>query len=260
MQRTQSADCVLSMSGGHGRFGSGGGRSGDGAAPSNNELVLMSLDADEEKARQRLQRPESSDHSSVCSQYSYIAASGYVEEVEEGDGGASASSSPRTLTRPPDRSTIVVHGGSRLHGAVASSDAKSVRSILDQRPAIVDAQDGTESTPLFYCKTTAICHALLNAGASVNHKNKDGLTPLHRHAIMGRIAIVCALLEAGADDRLLCNRGRSVLDVTARRLEQLGSRKGKRKLQAILMVLRDPEKKRGRGGRPAGQHVCCTIL
>ena len=220
-------------------------------------LMLTSLSVDEEMTRQLQQqqqtdRPEISDHSSICSsQYSYDVAA------------SPASVSPRTLTRPPVPSAIVVHGGSRLHGAVTSNNLNLVRSILEERHAVVDAQDGTESTPLFYCKTTAVLSCLLNAGASVNHKNKDGLTPLHRHAIMGRIAIVCALLEAGADDRLLCNRGRSVLDVTTRRLDQLGTKKGKQKLQAIIMVLQDPDKNRTYGvqaGRDDRERACCKIM
>ena len=80
---------------------------------------------------------------------------------------------------------------------------------------------------------------------------------------MGRIAIVCALLEAGADDRLLCNRGRSVLDVTTRRLDQLGTKKGKQKLQAIIMVLQDPDKNRTYGvqaGRDDRERACCKIM
>lgn len=240
LRRAHSADCVLSLPGGE-RWGGA-----TALAPA------RAAGADGGPPGEP-QHPETSDLSSVSSSRSSACLDG--EEALEGN----SSSSPKALTRPPARLPIVVHGGSRLHSAVSSNENRAVRTILKQRPCSVDAVDGTESTPLFYCKTTSICHTLLNAGADVNHRNRDGLTPLHRHAVMGRIAIVCALLEAGANDQLLCNRGRSALDMTSRRLEQVGSKKGK-KLQAILMVLAEP----GRGNMPANASAssaaCCSVM
>ena len=174
-----------------------------------------------------------------------------------------------SVTRPPARSAIVVHGGSKLHTAVASGDTKAVDEILGENTKLVDSQDGTESTPLFYCKTTSICLSLINAGASINHKNQDGLTPLHRHALLGRIAIVCALLEAGADATLLCNRGRSALDVSVRRLEQFHSKRAKQKLKAVVMVLNEFQSSHAEQSQRVRAHStytvykstrpCCTI-
>ena len=245
LRRAHSADCVLSLPGGERE---------DGAtvlAPTH------AIGADGGPVGEP-QHPEISELSSVSSSKNSCLDEPCTHSKSfspRGDG----SSSPKALTRPPVRLPIVVHGGSRLHSAVSSNESRAVRTILKQQPYSIDAVDGTESTPLFYCKTTSICHTLLNAGADVNHRNRDGLTPLHRHAVMGRIAIVCALLEAGANDKLLCNRGRSALDMTSRRLEQVGSKKGK-KLQAILMVLAEPGKGKMSANVAASSASCCSVM
>lgn len=64
----------------------------------------------------------------------------------------------------------------------------------------------TGASPLLY----AVMHGsvectrlLLDAGANVNHKNKDGITPLHRAAEYERPDCATLLLEKGADINIM---------------------------------------------------------
>ena len=52
---------------------------------------------------------------------------------------------------------------------------------------------------------------LIEAGANVNYKNRNGLTPLLWHAYSGRLKCVKALIEAGADVNAANNRRKTAL-------------------------------------------------
>ena len=57
-----------------------------------------------------------------------------------------------------------------------------------------------------------VAKALIEAGANVNFRNKDGSTALITAAFFGRIEIVKALLEAGADKDIRNKDGGTALE------------------------------------------------
>ena len=59
---------------------------------------------------------------------------------------------------------------------------------------------------------TEIAEILIEAGADVNRKNKDGATPLHAAAFMGQLKIVKLLLDKGADVAAKTINGETPLD------------------------------------------------
>jgi ankyrin repeat protein len=54
---------------------------------------------------------------------------------------------------------------------------------------------------------------LIAAGANVNARDREGLTPLHMAAFSTRTKHATPLLEAGADPSLKTNAGRDVLSM-----------------------------------------------
>jgi ankyrin repeat protein len=69
--------------------------------------------------------------------------------------------------------------------------------------------------------------SLLAARAAVNVQQQGGVTPLHQAAHLGRLDLVQALLDHGADATAVDDQGRSAIDLT-----------GERDHQAIVDLLR----------------------
>ena len=55
------------------------------------------------------------------------------------------------------------------------------------------------------------CEILINAGAKVNKKDGEGLTPL-MYAAANNVDIVRMLLKNNADLKAICNQGKTALD------------------------------------------------
>jgi len=94
-----------------------------------------------------------------------------------------------------------------LHRALVSvaqpADARMVRHLIE-RGVPVDARDRYGNTPLYYAaqaKNVAAMQALLDAGADVNTKNEEEVTPLRELLVRKPLNLeaVELLLSHGAD-------------------------------------------------------------
>ena len=114
-------------------------------------------------------------------------------------------------------------GDTRLHriikAALMADDAMYIRFIsrlIEEEHVNIEAQDENGMTPLMYAmdypyhKTSSsqmkmirplrdVVEVLVNAGASVNKKDKQGLSPLYKAIKLGNADIVKILVDAGAD-------------------------------------------------------------
>lgn len=107
-----------------------------------------------------------------------------------------------------------------LHGAVRRGDLNSVKDILRNHPAQLNALDEYRYTPLDWAATTAeweILRLLLDSGAGVENIGWDGGTVLHRACHYSDTDIVGLLLQKGADPKKQNQWGRTALHVAARR-------------------------------------------
>ena len=95
--------------------------------------------------------------------------------------------------------------------------AKDVRQCLNAG-ANLNARDKDGLTPLHgaatFSQTPAIITTLLNAGADPNTRNKDGLTPLHFAAVFSKTPeVVTVLLDAGANLNARTTSGKTPFDL-----------------------------------------------
>lgn len=79
---------------------------------------------------------------------------------------------------------------------------------------MLDTQDYTGFTPLFYVRTVQMAIFLIQHGANVNHEAMYGYTALHQIAVTGRVhggdqqsAIIELLLNHGADIDAIAEAG-----------------------------------------------------
>jgi ankyrin repeat protein len=119
----------------------------------------------------------------------------------------------------------VVHAQSqapRLADAAQKGDAKTVRSLLDQKADVNATQpDGMTAVHWAIERDDAeMTELLLRAGANVKAANREGVTPLYLAANNGNAPIIDKLLRAGADpNALLTTEGETALMFAA----QIGS-------------------------------------
>eukprot|EP00798_Chlamydomonas_sp_ICE-L_P023048 gene23048-biopygen31657 len=81
-------------------------------------------------------------------------------------------------------------------------DVNGVVSILEQGANVNSTDSWTLSTPLFGAALDGYeecIEALLDCGADVNSKDRNGSTPLHKAAYKGHVECIKALLVRGAD-------------------------------------------------------------
>lgn len=106
------------------------------------------------------------------------------------------------LERGADPDKICFFGLTPLAGAVIFSDPESVKAIL-KRSKKVNARDAGGNTVLMYAgyrehDNVEVIQALLDKGADVNIKAKDGATALSWASKKGNTATVSLLKKAGA--------------------------------------------------------------
>jgi ankyrin repeat protein/L-ascorbate metabolism protein UlaG (beta-lactamase superfamily) len=88
-----------------------------------------------------------------------------------------------------------------IHEAAQRGDMAAVRALVDKDPALADARDGYQRTPLLiaaYNGRTEIVAYLLEKGAPVETRNRYSNTPLMLASMQGHEAVVETLLKAGA--------------------------------------------------------------
>ena len=104
----------------------------------------------------------------------------------------------------------------RLTTAIRLHDARTVASILESAPGVINRTGPDGSTPLMYAALygdAALVAGLLASGADANARNHDGLTPL-MWAIED-LEKVTLLLRHGADANAVSDTQRSVLQLAA---------------------------------------------
>ena len=92
------------------------------------------------------------------------------------------------------------NGDRALHWAAHNGSSAIVRTLL-LRYAELDCQNANGETPLSLAaqRNVEIVKLLLDAGTSVQIKNREGRTPLHRAAFEDAVNIVDLLLQKGAE-------------------------------------------------------------
>ena len=111
-----------------------------------------------------------------------------------------------------------IAGHSALHSAAIIDSVHAARALLDAG-ADPDVSSGPdEDSPLFLaCEHNAIRVAklLMERGATVNKRKRDGTTPLHKAAAGGLIAMAKHLIHAGADSRIPSHSGSTPIQLAS---------------------------------------------
>ena len=98
---------------------------------------------------------------------------------------------------------------------VPDDDYYTLIDELINRGADLNLKDKDGNTALHLAVNTCdsiVIESLLEAGANINLKNKDGDTALHLAVVICASIVTKDLLEAGADKTILNNNGKSPLD------------------------------------------------
>jgi ankyrin repeat protein len=102
----------------------------------------------------------------------------------------------------PDVNLSSTSGSSPLHFASCARNPSCIKPLLDAG-AVVDSLTDWEQTPLIYTAAyvQSALHAelLLDAGASIDWKDRDGITALGWTAIANNLSVAKVLLDRGAD-------------------------------------------------------------
>ncbi|MGH7135533.1 MAG: acyltransferase family protein, partial [Pirellulales bacterium] len=112
---------------------------------------------------------------------------------------------------------VVASDDGSIAAAVRSGDSAALRERL---LAGLDVDQGDASfgvPPLGWAAMlgdAAAAELLIDAGADVNAKNRDGSAPLHGAALFGRAEVVALLLKHGADANVRNQPDRTPLDAT----------------------------------------------
>ena len=99
-----------------------------------------------------------------------------------------------------------------LQLAIDKGDAELVIALIDSG---MDIEVATKDhlwgwTPLQWAamsNQTKVAVALVNKGADIMARDKNGMTALHHAALTGSVQTTYALIEMGADTKAKCNRG-----------------------------------------------------
>ena len=107
-----------------------------------------------------------------------------------------------------------------IHQAAMQGDLATVKRLLEQNPALLEARDEDEGvTPLAYAAgfgRMGVLEFLVARGANVNARDPRGLSALHLTVFTGQTQALRFLLEKGADVRATGPSGMSPLHFAAR--------------------------------------------
>lgn len=101
-----------------------------------------------------------------------------------------------------------------IHDLAAAGNVDRALALLSEDPALVAARDANGRTPLHMATRgghLAVVDALVSAGADVNAVDRDGTPPLHSAAYRGHEATLRFLLAYGAQPDARDNRGNTAL-------------------------------------------------
>ncbi|KAK2745081.1 hypothetical protein CKAH01_18298 [Colletotrichum kahawae] len=98
------------------------------------------------------------------------------------DGPGSGLSSRDNMGRTP------------LHLAVTGPSSVFANWILEEDVGLMQIEDLSGRTPLYYCASSTNIVLLLEKGADMNHVDKRGMTALHRACYLGAFDLVACLL------------------------------------------------------------------
>ncbi|HUT14594.1 MAG TPA: ankyrin repeat domain-containing protein [Thermoguttaceae bacterium] len=106
-------------------------------------------------------------------------------------------------------------GQSELHFANNHPRSAAMVKLLAAKGAKVNHRDRDGYSPLHFSLDVEAAAALLAAGADPNARDKRGNTPLYAAIVTRQLAMVELLLDNGAEANALITPGRSALDVGA---------------------------------------------
>ena len=133
-------------------------------------------------------------------------------EVDEAEVKAGRTKVIELLSEQPKNASP----SHNLWKAASAGDLSAIKDALGDSADLnaLDSQFGI--TPLGWAALngqTEAAKLLIEKGADVNARNRDGATPLHSATFLGRIETVKLLLEKGADTTLRNNDGSTPTDV-----------------------------------------------
>jgi ankyrin repeat protein len=109
------------------------------------------------------------------------------------------------------------YGKYPLHAAAHSGNFEVVRTLIEYKPADIDARDEYGWTPSLLAsggqnfKDGSVLRLLLEHGADINVQDGNGLTPLQWASFNGALEVVRLLLEHGADVEAKNKYGKTAL-------------------------------------------------
>ncbi|XP_038070828.1 fibronectin type 3 and ankyrin repeat domains 1 protein-like [Patiria miniata] len=108
-------------------------------------------------------------------------------------------------------------GSTAMHWAVDGGNVALIQSMIADGASVNQKGWGSGWTPLLRCAAMAgdpnVARVLINAGAEVNVKDKDGKTPLMIASLNGHVTLVQLLVEKGADPTVRTEFGMSAVEM-----------------------------------------------